>query len=1283
MSDFAPQLNDYLTIEGKQYFFAKHEAATGINTVYVAEGAKGRVYRLNDSDNKYYALKVFKDHWRLSENQTQNGALKQYYQDIPGVTVADRKMLINRKHKDLILQFPELEFAILMPWISGENWQNFWIEPNKFILSTESGLDLARKLASILVDLESSRVAHCDLAGSNIMIDAATHCVELIDIEDSYLPNIVPPNQIVRGTDGYYHRTSRRSGQWSSYGDRFASAILFAELMAWPIQEVRAAVEDNESYFEDDDLREPQLSNQKFKLLQGVLKSSSQKLAELFSSAWQASTLEECPPLEAWYDELQAAKIAKFVPTSLDIPQVRVENQTVHWSTVQAAEYYQVQIIFPGDDAPLLYEVSPSAAEYKINGQLQAVRVRACSGQRFSAWSIPIPIGALQKPHITIEDLPDGTGKQIEWDHIPGVSKYTRGTAAKTATKPTTRATFRYEGKAPGNYQFRVTAQLTFHGQEFTSSAIAEIQLLPETPRWNLATIEATPEFINLQWTPSMATEYHVYYQKEFVPIENKQVVNSPDVELQLSPGNYEFFVTAVYEGIESNRSESLIRAIPSIQSPIWVDEPQIQDGVVTLRWTDVLVAQPGDFRYQLSEINNRFEPVVLDNNAHRLALAPGDYTFQVAIIDKSGVQHSSSPAKFIQVQVNQSTILGPVECSINDEVTIQWLEVTGATHYYLNHHGTQDQPRRTADRYKCNEPQRRFKGIFSISGKHVFTVEACFGDLVGPKSALHTITVFSSVDEPRLKSRQIVARRGEEVRLVWSKSKKAEQISYEIQCALNPEFSHDVSVFTTDERAIAIDTTVSGTFYYRVRACREKQVSNWVEAIVEVAFSGPVIKACIASGSGSFITWEPVENANTYCVCHSPSPEFLDIETTRFETTSVFLDAEWISGYVRVQAIGGDYSVSTEIPVTETLPAPNWGSAIFTAEVHHDTVLYWQSDFDLWMPKFSIEIASTPDFSMPSTYIVDVNMLSVQLEEYGRYFARVHLCRDQQTSEWSEIAEIIVLSPAPSGLTLKSNSKGLKAEWDSIEAAQEYEIEWSTGKSFIASSDTGGIWITDNAYTQLAVPSGKIFVRVRALIDDTLTNWSRVVAVLVKRKPLQKPILQVSRQLDFDVNGEYMYLCQWQEIPGADHYRLERLTPNLECLWDGTETGQIVALPVGEIALRVVASEGYVETESASEIMNIIVTPSCPLLSVNVVERNVIFRWTTVAVATSYWLYARFVNTQQPWTRKSLAATASLEQQYTQQNVRTGTYECYVIARDEASGLESAPSAVVEFILK
>jgi len=317
--NFRPEAEQELTIDGVTYRIAEHPAAPGIP--YGQEGRAGIVYQLVAQDGEKRALKVFKARYRIPALVSLADKLAPFA-DLPGLQVCQRTVLSTLRHEELLRQYPDLNYAVLMPWIEGPTWMEILVE--KRSLAPEQSLALARRLAQILAGMEECRLAHCDLSGPNVLLPGllpspsigrgagGEGLVVLVDLEQFYGPGLDQPELLPSGSSGYAHKTAPH-GLWSPTADRFAGAVLLGEMLGWCNEQVRKAAW-GENYF---DPQEMQQESERFKTVATFLEEQwGNRVVSLFERAWRSETLQDCPTFGEWLAVLpaEAKKVSKESP---------------------------------------------------------------------------------------------------------------------------------------------------------------------------------------------------------------------------------------------------------------------------------------------------------------------------------------------------------------------------------------------------------------------------------------------------------------------------------------------------------------------------------------------------------------------------------------------------------------------------------------------------------------------------------------------------------------------------------------------------------------------------------------------------------------------------------------------------------------------------------------------------------------------------------------------------------------------------------------------------------
>ena len=291
---FTPSVPDTIALPTATYRIAAHPLAPG--HPHTREGQTAVVYQLL-GPSAPVALKVFAPAYRFP---TLVGRAQQLASlaSLPGLRAARRTVLTPREYSALVQQHPDLRYALLMPWIAGSTWQD--VVRKRDPLTPLQALRYARALATTLTALEEHGAAHGDLSGANVLLADLTtdgeHAIELVDLEGMVLSCDVRPFQRLHGSLGYAHSTVVE-GAWGPDLDRFAGAILLAEMLGWCDGRVCAAAW-GESYFAPEEMQGPA---ERAAVLTEVLQNRwGITVSELWQQAWRAPTLADCPSLSRW-----------------------------------------------------------------------------------------------------------------------------------------------------------------------------------------------------------------------------------------------------------------------------------------------------------------------------------------------------------------------------------------------------------------------------------------------------------------------------------------------------------------------------------------------------------------------------------------------------------------------------------------------------------------------------------------------------------------------------------------------------------------------------------------------------------------------------------------------------------------------------------------------------------------------------------------------------------------------------------------------------------------------
>lgn len=309
--------NDRLVIrlEGRDVHFqaVPHPNMPGL--AHTMERLHSTVFHMQElsAGGSEYALKVMSTK-RRGPQLVEICELLRSLRSVTGLESCDRLCLTRDLCLDTIQRYPDLEYAIVMPWSGGTTWSDAHAEqgeeyrsaqdrsPKAGDLSRWRCLQLATRLAEVLAMLERQQMAHCNLGPEKIMLslDPLVPLVELVGLEGVYSAHLESRKDLKDSVPEYRHPNETQPGPAS---DRFAGALLIAEILSWYDDEIKSLfLYQSDSLFTVDELG--QTTNPKFEAVTGRVKSHHADLAELLQRAWESKTPDEAPAMVVWLEAL-------------------------------------------------------------------------------------------------------------------------------------------------------------------------------------------------------------------------------------------------------------------------------------------------------------------------------------------------------------------------------------------------------------------------------------------------------------------------------------------------------------------------------------------------------------------------------------------------------------------------------------------------------------------------------------------------------------------------------------------------------------------------------------------------------------------------------------------------------------------------------------------------------------------------------------------------------------------------------------------------------------------
>lgn len=313
---FPPDMGKTIDIRGETYRMTEHPLFA--NMPYGQEGRQGTVYQLVSKNNNTTAIKVLKPAFR-HPSLVKQGRLLNELPIINGLDICQRYVLNPQEDSELLSEYPELLYAIKMPWIDGILWMDILLDRSLF--EDQQALSYATAFANLMMEMEQNGIAHTDLSSANIVIqhkESDKIQIEFIDVEGLYAEALDEPEYVPDGVTGYIPLFLHDDPDWSAYSDRFAGSMIIVEMLSRSQQNLVDRTW-GESYFDPSEIQ--QQDSERYIALQEKLSHSfGQEIGNLLARAWNAEQLQQCPSFGEWYVALNVVKLR------LDEQQQQPEN---------------------------------------------------------------------------------------------------------------------------------------------------------------------------------------------------------------------------------------------------------------------------------------------------------------------------------------------------------------------------------------------------------------------------------------------------------------------------------------------------------------------------------------------------------------------------------------------------------------------------------------------------------------------------------------------------------------------------------------------------------------------------------------------------------------------------------------------------------------------------------------------------------------------------------------------------------------------------------------------
>lgn len=313
MKAFDPSVGDVIRLFGDEFVLQEHPAARGM--VFAAEAGRATVYQVRDRQRRPWALKVFFPKFRTPRVIESTKHLRSV-ESFEGLMAASRRVVTPDEGDARTI--PELHYSVLMHWVPGRTWYDL------LEIAGSSGrekpihrITVARQLTSrfltVMDRLEESGIAHTDISAGNVTVEHNAKDTQLLDLEDMYLPQGSAPVVTTTGTPGYSHpNVISPENTWQAAGDRYATAVLSAELLLMANKQFAKDATSN-GYFTGH--RNDPPAQSRFTVAEPYLRDVAPSFAKLVVEAWTSDSLKACPRIRQLHEAARKDWSTIRVPT--------------------------------------------------------------------------------------------------------------------------------------------------------------------------------------------------------------------------------------------------------------------------------------------------------------------------------------------------------------------------------------------------------------------------------------------------------------------------------------------------------------------------------------------------------------------------------------------------------------------------------------------------------------------------------------------------------------------------------------------------------------------------------------------------------------------------------------------------------------------------------------------------------------------------------------------------------------------------------------------------------
>ncbi|MGB3586303.1 MAG: fibronectin type III domain-containing protein, partial [Tunicatimonas sp.] len=341
--------------------------------------------------------------------------------------------------------------------------------------------------------------------------------------------------------------------------------------------------------------------------------------------------------------------------------------------------------------------------------------------------------------------------------------------------------------------------------------------------------------------------------------------------------------------------------------------------------------------------------------------------------------------------------------------------------------------------------------------------------------------------------------------------------IHYTVEVTIDPLFLDETAFVVKNELTQSTSFTVTDldpntSYYFRVRAHSDKSFSEYSKngVVTTLPLSAPLLNEATNLSSTSFTAvWTSVRNIDTYALEVSTYPDFstllLSIDKIIDTTYSVVELAGDQTYYYRVRAVKeGSFSAYSNVK-SQYLSVLEQPSNLLVTNINYTSFnIIWDVVPDA--SYYTVDVATDEQFTNILSNFEEKSVSSTSLSVDSllantRYYFRIKAYNSYTSSSYSETSYTTTIRVNPPVAQSPSNvsSYSIYTKWTLVPGADNYLLDVATNATFTAF--VAGYESLTVAGTSLIVDellsSTTYYYRVRAVIDDNISEYSNVVSVV------------------------------------------------------------------------------------------------------------------------------------------------------------------------------------------